>query len=172
MYHTERLSRTEEILELSVSEGLTDMTHASRILCKLYLNSMFIDNTRKIIRPVLFLTKGTHQHSSLGYYATSRKVAGSIPNNAIGMFNLPNISSRTMDLGWTQPLTENSTRKLLWGKWRPARKTDNLTAIWSRLSGKCWSIDVSQPNGTPRPLTFYFIPYNMKYERPRTLLSG
>jgi hypothetical protein len=48
MYQTERLSKTEERLELSVSEGITDMIHASRIVCKLYLNNMlFIDNTRE-----------------------------------------------------------------------------------------------------------------------------
>jgi hypothetical protein len=34
----------------------------------------------------------------------------------------PNPSSRTMALGWTQPLTEMS-------KGRPAHKTDNYTAI-------------------------------------------
>jgi hypothetical protein len=34
-----------------------------------------------------------------------------------------------MALGSTQPLTEMSTRKLLGGKGRPARKADNLTPI-------------------------------------------
>jgi hypothetical protein len=34
-----------------------------------------------------------------------------------------------MALGLTQPLTEMSTRNLLGGKGRPARKADNLTAI-------------------------------------------
>jgi hypothetical protein len=29
----------------------------------------------------------------------------------------------------TQPLTEMSTRNLTWGKERPVRKADNLTAI-------------------------------------------
>jgi hypothetical protein len=42
-------------------------------------------------------------------------------------FQLPNISSRTMVLWSTQPLTEMSTSNLPWGKGRPARKTDNLT---------------------------------------------
>jgi hypothetical protein len=45
-------------------------------------------------------------------YDTNRKVAGSIPDVVIGFFNLPNPSSRTMALGFTQPLTEMSTRKL------------------------------------------------------------
>jgi hypothetical protein len=44
-------------------------------------------------------------------------------------FNLPNPSSSTMALGFTQPVTELSTRKYFWGKARPARKAANLTAI-------------------------------------------
>jgi hypothetical protein len=60
---------------------------------------------------------------------TSRKVAGSIPNEFLAFFNRPNPSSRTMALESTQPLTEMSTRNLPGGKGRPARKGDNLTAI-------------------------------------------
>jgi hypothetical protein len=60
---------------------------------------------------------------------TSRKVAGSIPNEVIGFFNWPNPSSRTMALVLTQPLTEMSTRNLPGGKERPARKANNLTAV-------------------------------------------
>jgi hypothetical protein len=64
----------------------------------------------------------------MSHYATSRKVAGSNPDE-VDFFNLPNPSSRTVALGSTQPLTEMSTRNLPGGKGRPARKTDNLTAI-------------------------------------------
>jgi hypothetical protein len=63
------------------------------------------------------------------HYATSRKVAGSIPDEIIGFFNRPYPSSRTMALGSTQPLTEMSTKNLLGGKRRPALGADNLTAI-------------------------------------------
>jgi hypothetical protein len=42
---------------------------------------------------------------------------------------LPNPSSRNMALGSIQPLTEMSTKNIPWGKNRPARKADNLTAI-------------------------------------------
>jgi hypothetical protein len=62
-------------------------------------------------------------------YATSRKVAGSIPGEIIENFNWPNPSSRTMTLRSTQPLTEMSTRNLPGGKGRPTSKADNLTAI-------------------------------------------
>jgi hypothetical protein len=48
----------------------------------------------------------------------------------IDVFNLPNPSSRTMALGWTQPLTEMSTRNVPGGKKRPARRADNLAAIY------------------------------------------
>jgi hypothetical protein len=46
-----------------------------------------------------------------------------------GFFNIPNPSSRSMALESTQSLTEMSTRNLPWGKARPARRADNLTAI-------------------------------------------
>jgi hypothetical protein len=57
----------------------------------------------------------------------ARKVAGSIPVEVTGLFNLPN-PSRSMALGSTQPLTQMSTRNLPGGKRWPARKADNLTA--------------------------------------------
>jgi hypothetical protein len=63
------------------------------------------------------------------YYATSRRVAGSIPDEDIGFSNWLNPSSCIMALGSTQPQTEISTRYLAAGKGRPARKAHNLTAI-------------------------------------------
>jgi hypothetical protein len=79
---------------------------------------------------VFFLeVSGYHSLGSwLRHYATSRKVTGTIPDEVIGFFNLPNPSSRTMTLGSTQPLTEMSTRNLLGGRGWPARKADNFTA--------------------------------------------
>jgi hypothetical protein len=46
--------------------------------------------------------------------------------------NLSNPSSCNMAQGSTQPLTEMSTRNLPEGKWRPACKAVNLTAICER----------------------------------------
>jgi hypothetical protein len=68
------------------------------------------------------------ERSWLRHYATSRKVASSIPE-VIAFLNWPNLSSRTMDLGSPQPLTKMSTRNFPEGKGWPARKADNLTAI-------------------------------------------
>jgi hypothetical protein len=42
--------------------------------------------------------------------------AGSIPDEVIEFFNLPNPSSRTMALGSTQPLTEVSSRNIPGGR--------------------------------------------------------
>jgi hypothetical protein len=65
----------------------------------------------------------------MGHYATSQKVAGSIPDEVTGFFNLPNPFSRIMALGFTQPLTVMSTTVSPGGKGRPALKSNNLTAI-------------------------------------------
>jgi hypothetical protein len=54
---------------------------------------------------------------------------GSIPDEVIAFSKLPNISTRTVALGSTQPLTEMSTRNLLGGYGRPARKADKFIAI-------------------------------------------
>jgi hypothetical protein len=65
----------------------------------------------------------------VGWGTTSRKIAGSIPDEAVGFFNWSTLSGRTMAVGSTQPLTEMSTRNLPESKGRPARNADNLSAI-------------------------------------------
>jgi hypothetical protein len=50
--------------------------------------------------------------SWLRHCATSRKFAGSIPDDVTGIFHLHNLSGRTMALGSTQPLTEVSIENI------------------------------------------------------------
>jgi len=50
----------------------------------------------------------------LRHCATSRKVAGSIPDGFIGIFRWHNPVGRTSALGLTQPLTEISTGNISW----------------------------------------------------------
>jgi hypothetical protein len=48
----------------------------------------------------------------------------------VEFFHLPNLSSRSMALESTQPLTEMSTSSLPGGKKRPAPRADNLPVIY------------------------------------------
>jgi hypothetical protein len=80
--------------------------HDLRIYNKLLLKSII----HLILVPLYIWS--TRWRSWLRHYATSRKVAGSIPDEVIGFFSWPNPSSCTMALGSTQPLTETSTRNI------------------------------------------------------------
>jgi hypothetical protein len=57
----------------------------------------------------------TWWRSWLRHCATSRKVAGSIPNGVTGIFHWHNPSGHTMALGLTQPPKEMSIRNISWG---------------------------------------------------------
>jgi len=59
--------------------------------------------------------RGTAVAQWLRYYATNRKVAGSIPDCVTGIFHWRNPSDRTMALGSIQPLIEMITRSISWG---------------------------------------------------------
>jgi hypothetical protein len=51
----------------------------------------------------------------------------------------------TMALGSTRPLRKMSSRKLPGGKKRPARRADNLAAIYEPNVRKCGSLNLLQP---------------------------
>jgi len=59
--------------------------------------------------------RGTQLYCWLGHCATSRKVAGSIPEVVIGFFNPFKLSGPVMALWSTQPLTEMNIRCISWG---------------------------------------------------------
>ena len=67
-----------------------------------------------IICPLLGLS-GTAVAHWLRCCATDRKVAGSISGLSVGIFQWHNLSDCTIGLGFTQPLTEMSTRSISWG---------------------------------------------------------
>jgi hypothetical protein len=82
------------------------------------------------------------------------KAAGSSPDKVIEFFNLPNPSSCTMALEFTQLLTEMSTGKCFCGVergWR-ARLTTLLPSV-SRLSRQYGILNISQPHMPPWHVT-------------------
>jgi len=85
--------------------------------------------------------------SWLRHRAPSRKVAGSIPDSVIGIFNWHNPFDRTMALGSTQPLTEMSTRSISWGV-----KADNLSTFMCWLSWNLGASNFWNTQGLSRPV--------------------
>jgi hypothetical protein len=91
---------------------------------KVYFNQLKNENTLERNSFLYF----AWQHW-LRNYATSRKVAGLIPDDVIGFFNWTNPSSRP---GFDSASNRNEYQESSWGrggKGRPANKADNLTAI-------------------------------------------
>ena len=76
-------------------------------VCSRYISCVFL--------LLILYIWSTRWRSWLRHCATSRKVAGSIPDCVIGFFHWHNPSGRTLALGLTQPLTEMSTRNVSWG---------------------------------------------------------
>ena len=108
---------------------------------------------------------GTRWSSWLRHCATSRKVAGSIPDGVIGIFHWYNPSGRTMALGSTQPLTEMST---MW----PVCRADNLTTCMCWLS---WNLGAStswNPRGLSRPVMGLLYLYILGTRQSRPLKVG
>jgi hypothetical protein len=79
------------------------------------------------------------------HYATSRKFAGSIPDEVIGFFNWPNPSSHTTAAGVDSASNGNEYRESAGGKGRPARKIDNLAAICEPIVYKMWEPGLLTP---------------------------
>jgi len=106
-----------------VWRGLQRLTFCCFICCPVFWNQTFHKQNFKeqvfkiLSHYFLYTTRafgGTWWRSWLRYYATSRKVAGSIPDGAIGVFHWHS-PGHSMAVGLTQPLTEINTRNISCG---------------------------------------------------------
>jgi hypothetical protein len=99
-----------------------------------------------------------------GTAATSRKVAGSIPDGVIGIFHWHKPSSRAMSLGLTQPLTEMSARNISWGikaagayGWQPYHFHVPIVL-------KSGSFNLLEPSGLIQACNGIALPFNVKLD--------
>jgi hypothetical protein len=69
------------------------------------------------------------------------------PESVIRVFLWYNLSSRTMALESTQPLTEISTMTIFWGKRRPLFRVDNLNTSMRQLSWNLRELTSWKPQG-------------------------
>jgi len=106
-----------------VWHGLQRLAFCYIICCPVFRNQTFHKQNFKeqvfkiLSHYFLYTTRafgGMWWCSWLGYCVTSRKVAGSFPNGAIGVFHW-HTPGHSMALGLTQPLTEMSTRNISCG---------------------------------------------------------
>jgi hypothetical protein len=72
--------------------------------------------------------------------AASLKITGSVPDEVIAFFNVPNPSNCSMVLRSAEPLTEMCTWTVSRSKGLPVGQADNLTAICDPIIKKMWEL--------------------------------
>jgi hypothetical protein len=101
---------------------------------------------------------GMLQHSWLRHCPTSQKVAGTIPNEAIGFFNWPYPSSSNMVLRSTHPLNRNEYQQSPWG-WRTAEGWTPHRHLWAECLENVGTSTSRNPTGLHGLLQGYLYLY-------------
>jgi hypothetical protein len=91
-------------------------------------------------------------HAVTQFLEALRKVSCSFPNCVIGIFHWRNPSGRPIFQGYTQPLTEMSTRNISWRVNVALRRAENITTFTCRLPWSLWALNFWNPQGLYRAL--------------------
>jgi len=101
-----------------------------------------------IVKLITSMTSSLLVHCT-SHCATSRQVAGSIPDGVIAIFHSHNPSGHSVALGSNQPLTEMSTRDISWGGGGKGGRCLRLTTLPPSCAD-CLEIWEPQPPGILR----------------------
>ena len=93
----------------------------------------------------------------LTHCATSRNVAGSIPDGVIGIFHWHNPSGRTMVLGLTYPLTEMSTGNVSLGVNAAGALGWQLYGLHVPIVVKSGKLNLLEPSGSVMGLLYLYV---------------
>jgi len=133
-------------LDTRISFGWISKLEMTRIIPRPRKRAALMNKWKspRFIKSILIINFVPHH---LRHCATSRKVAGSIPDGVIRILHWHNPSGRTMALGSTQPLTEMSTTNISW--WGKGGRCVGLTTLLPSCAD-CLEIWEPQPPGTLR----------------------
>ena len=107
----------------------------------------------------LFLRLKGHVVAQLRHCLTSSKIAGSIPDGAIGVIHLHNPLGRTIALGLTQHLTELNTRNISWGVKAAGVVGWQTYHLHVPIVLKSGNFSLLEPSGPGQALTEVILPF-------------
>ena len=115
---------------------------------------------------------GRRWYSWLRHCATSRKVAGSIPDLVIGIFHWHNPSDRTTTLGLTQPPREMSTRNISCGVKVAGARGWQPYHFHAPVVLKSGSLNLPEPSGPVQGCKGIALPFKVLLRRAKNTVCS